>query len=110
MSIEEISFLTPKEQLWESEVLMNFFNLATNERERYEIQAKRLLENNKLEVQTDLGVIKYQVSEGFFTFDISVKPGPLESISSQSPIPETDVQKLETLVEFFARSEAGIIA
>ena len=67
-------------------------------------------EENKLEVQTDSEVINYQVLDGYFTFEISVKSGSLESYSSQIPIPATDVEKLETLVEIFARSEAGVIA
>jgi hypothetical protein len=109
MPIEKISFLTPDEQLKESEVLMNFFDLVISERKRYEIQAKELLEKKKLEVQSDSKVIKYQERTDCFTYNISLKPGSLENYSSQIPIPENDLDKIEALVEFFARSEAGVI-
>jgi hypothetical protein len=102
--------LTPELKNREQEVFINFSRLLESERSRYEDQARKLMEQKKLETEVTGFRLSYIVKEKSYLCKLHnlVKSG--NSYEIEFPIPDSEIDKLETLIELFAQSEAGRIS
>ena len=104
------SFLNPQQLVRESEVLSEFCRLIVEERSRYENQAEIFLETGSFSRVNNDYSFKYKIKDDRFVWHAKPSTPTENSYSSEIPIPETMVDKIETLIEFFAQSEAGFIS
>jgi hypothetical protein len=104
------SFLTPQQLVRESEVLSEFCRLIVEERSRYENQAEIFLETGSFSRVNGDYSFKYKMKDDCFVWHAKPFSPTENSYSSEVPIPEAMVDKIETLIEFFAQSEAGFIS
>ena len=104
------SFLTPQQLVRESEVLSGFCRLIVEERSRYENQAEIFLETGSFSRVNGDYSFKYKMKDDRFVWHAKPFSPTENSYSSEVPIPEAMVDKIETLIEFFAQSEAGFIS
>jgi hypothetical protein len=104
------SFLTPEQLIRESEVLSECSRLMLEERSRYENQAEIFLETGSFSRVNGDYSFKYKMKDGRFVWHAKPFSPTENSYSSEVPIPEAMVDKIETLIEFFAQSEAGFIS
>lgn len=104
------SFLTPEQLIRESEVLSECSRLMLEERSRYEDQAKIFLETGSFSRVNGDYSFKYKMKGDRFVWHAKPISPTENSYSSEVPIPKTMVDKIETLIEFFAQSEAGFIS
>ena len=102
--------LTPEQKNREQEVFVHFSRLMETQRSRYEAQAKNLIEQKKLE--TNLGGFRltYLVKANSYLCMLNNLDKSGKSYEIGFPIPESDFEKLETLIELFAQCEAGRIS
>jgi hypothetical protein len=102
--------LTPELKNREQEVFINFSRLLETERSRYEDQARKLMEQKRLETDVTGFRLSYIVKEKSYLCKLHnlVKSG--NSYEIEFPIPDSEIDKLETLIELFAQSEAGRIS
>jgi hypothetical protein len=102
--------LTPKQKNREQIVLMNFSRLLETERSRYEAQAIQLIELKKLETEVPGFKLSYAVKEKSYLCKLQNKDKTGNSYEIEFPIPDSKPDKIETLIELFAQSEAGRIS
>ena len=110
MDREDRFELTPELKNREQEVFINFSRLLETERSRYEDQARKLMEQKRLETDVTGFRLSYIVKEKSYLCKLHnlVKSG--NSYEIEFPIPDSEIDKLETLIELFAQSEAGRIS
>ena len=101
--------LTPNEIIRESEILFTFQNLLITEKSRYESQANKLLEDTSLHAEIDGYDLSYQINLDTYVCHITNQDKSGNSYAIEIPIPNSQAERLETLVELFAQSEAGLI-
>jgi len=104
------SFLTPEQLIRESEVLSECCRLMEEERSRYENQAEIFLDTGSFSRVNGNYSFKYKIKDGRYIWHAKPSSPTENSYSSEVPIPETMIDKIETLIEFFAQSEAGFIS
>lgn len=109
MKKEDEIELTPEQKNREQEVFIHFSHLLETERFRYESQAKTLIEQKKLETSVDGFRLSYVVKENSYLCQLHNLDKSGKSYEIEFPIPDSDFDKLETLIELFAQSEAGRI-
>ena len=103
------SFLTPAQQIRESEVIAECFRLMQVERSRYELQAATLFKRGSFSRQNGNYLLKYKIKDDRFVWHALPALATENSYSGEAPIPEAHDDKIEQLIEFFAHSEAGFI-
>ncbi len=110
MAREDGFELTPELKNRDQEVFINFSRLLETERSRYEDQARKLMEQKRLETDVTGFRLSYIVKEKSYLCKLHnlVKSG--NSYEIEFPIPNSEIDKLETLIELFAQSEAGRIS
>ena len=101
--------LTPDELIRESEILFTFQNLLITEKSRYESQANKLLEEISLHTKIVGYDLSYQINAETYVCRITNRDKSGNSYAIEVPIPNSQAEKIETLVELFAQSEAGFI-
>lgn len=101
--------LTPDEIIRESKILFAFQNLLITEKSRYESQANKLLEEISLHTKTTEYDLSYRINADTYECRITNLDKSGNSYAIEIPIPNSQAEKLETLVELFAQSEAGFI-
>ena len=101
--------LTPDEIIRESKILFTFQNLLITEKSRYESQANKLLEEISLHTKTTGYDLSYRINSDTYECRITNLDKSGNSHAIEIPIPNSQAEKLETLVELFAQSEAGFI-
>jgi hypothetical protein len=106
MDLDSPLSLTPGEQLRVDQAMERFWNLLNSERSRYETQARGLIESQTLVTETDDFVVKYKINGDRYISQGNPKAKGGQSFSIEFPIPTTDQEKIESLVELFAQSEA----
>ena len=109
MDIDE-SFLTPAQQIRESEVIAECSRLMEVERSRYELQAAILFEKGSFSRQNGNYMLKYKIKDDRFVWHALPALATENSYSCEAPIPKSRTEQIEQLVEFFAQSEAGFIS
>lgn len=106
MDLDEPLILSPDEQLRVDQIMERFWNLLNSERSRYETQAHELIKNQVLVTETEAFVLKYKINGDFYMSRGNPKVTGGQSFSIEFPIPITEQEKIESLVELFAQSEA----
>lgn len=106
MDSEDQDILTPEEEAHERELISKCFQLMRDERSRYEAQAIRLIESAELETETEDFKLSYLVKENTYICRMNSKNKSGNSYEIEFPIPELENEKIETLIELFAQSEA----
>ena len=102
--------LTPKVKLRESEVLLKYQNLLNSEKSRYELQAQQLLVEGFLHTKIDGLKRTYFVNENTYRCNIYDPNSLGTDHAMELPIPGSQEDKIQLLVELFAQSEAGFIS
>ncbi len=102
--------LTPDQRRREQTVLANFSHLIETERSRYENQAIQLLEKKQFESEVDGFKLSYLVKPNTYLCRLQNHDISGNSYEIEFPIPDSEEEKLETLIELFAQSEAGRIS
>ena len=92
----------------DSEIML-FFELLEREECRYESQARELLATRFLSRELNGHSLDYFVQDGSFCCEIKKIPYTGESTSINFPIPITKKNKIRSLIELFAQSEAGAL-
>ena len=92
----------------DSEIFL-FFELLEREKSRYESQARELLANRFLSRELNGHSLDYFVQAGSFCCEIKKIPYTGASTSINIPIPITKKNKIRSLIELFAQSEAGAL-
>jgi hypothetical protein len=100
--------LTPDQTRREQAVLANFSHLT--ERSRYENQAIQLLEKKQFESEVDGFKLSYLVKPNTYLCRLQNHDISGNSYEIEFPIPDSEEEKVETLIELFAQSEAGRIS
>ena len=101
--------LTPEELIRESEILFIFQNLLISEKSRYESQANKLLEEISLHTKIVGYDLSYQINSETYVCRITNRDKSGNSYAIEVPIPNSQAEKMETLIELFAQTEAGFI-
>ena len=101
--------LTPDELIRESEILFTFQNLLITEKSRYESQANKLLEEISLHTKIVGYDLSYRINSDTYECRITNLDKSGNSYAIEVPIPNSQAEKIETLVELFAQTEAGFI-
>lgn len=109
MDSEDPDFLTPEQKMREQEVIARCFNLMRDERSRYEEQAQKLLATEFFFSKSDNYELFYLIQEDRYICNANPQSPLGESFSIEAPIPDTQEEQIETLIELFAQSEAGLI-
>jgi hypothetical protein len=109
MEHEDEIQLSPDESLQESQILLTFEELLRTEKFRYEEQAHKLIEETSLE--TEIHGIKrsYRVTVDTYRCRVNSRDLSGKGYEIEVPIPGSQSEKMETLIELFAQSEAGSI-
>jgi hypothetical protein len=102
--------LTPDQILREQAVLANFSHLIETERSRYENQALQLLEKKQFESEVDGFKLSYLVKPNTYLCQLQNCDLSGDSYEIEFPIPDSEEEKLEILIELFAQSEARRIS
>jgi len=102
--------LTPEKKNREQTVLINFSRLLETERSRYEAQAIQLIKLKRLETEVAGFKLSYIVNEKSYLCQLRNQDKTATSYEIEFPIPDSESDKLETLIELFAQSEAGRIS
>ena len=106
MDFDDPLSLAPDEQLRVDQTMERFWNLLNSERSRYETQARGLIESQTLVTETDDFVLKYKIDGDRYIGRGNPKVKGSQSFSIEFPIPAADQEKIESLIELFAQSEA----
>lgn len=101
--------LTPDEIVRESKILFTFQNLLITEKSRYESQANKLLEEISLNTKTTRYDLSYRINSDTYECRITNLDKSGNSHAIEVPIPNSQAEKMETLIELFAQTEAGFI-
>ena len=101
--------LIPDEIIRESKILFTFQNLLITEKSRYESQANKLLEEISLHTEISGYDLSYQINLDTYECRITNQDKSGNSYAIEVPIPNSQAEKIETLVELFAQTEAGFI-
>ncbi|CAB4989961.1 MAG: hypothetical protein F2879_04915 [Actinobacteria bacterium] len=109
MDFEDPDFLSPEQKLQEQEVITRCFNLMRDERSRYEEQARTLLANRFFVSEDGTNGLAYSIQGDRYICNANPQSPLGESFSIEAPIPDTQEEQIETLIELFAQSEAGLI-
>ena len=109
MDFGDPDFLTPEQKMREQEVISRCFNLMRDERSRYEEQAQKLLASEFFFSKSGNYDLSYLIQEDRYICKANPQSLLTQSFSIEAPIPDTFEEKIETLVELFAQSEAGLI-
>lgn len=108
MDDEDLDLLSPRDKFREQLMLTRVALLLRDERSRYETQAKDLLTHKKLKTENDLYIFSYFVkTDGFICKGQSKSPYG-QSFSTTLPIPDSQEDQIEQLIDLFAESEAGL--
>jgi hypothetical protein len=107
MDLDDSLSLSPNEQLRVDQTMERFWNLLNSERSRYETQARELIENQTLVTETDDFMLKYSIRGDLYVSRGIPKQKDSDSFCIEFPIPDTKQERIESLVELFAQSEAG---
>jgi len=107
MDLDNSLNLSPDEQLRVDQTMERFWNLLNSERSRYETQARELIESQTLVTETDNFMLKYSIRGDLYVSRGIPKQKDADSFCIESPIPDTKQERIESLVELFAQSEAG---
>ena len=110
MESEDGFELTPKQKSKERLVLKNFSRLLETERSRYEAQAIQLIELKRLETEVAGFRLSYSIKEKSYLCQLQNQDKTGKSYEIEFPIPDSNSDKLETLIELFAQCEAGRIS
>ncbi len=102
--------LTPDQTRRERTVLANFSHLIETERSRYENQAIQLLEKRQFESEIDGFKLSYMVKPNTYLCRLQNHDISGDSYEIEFPIPDSEEEKLDILIELFAQSEAGRIS
>jgi hypothetical protein len=106
MDLDDPLSLSPDEQQRVDKAMERFWNLVNSDRSRYETQARELIESQTLVTETDDFVLKYKITGDRYISRGNPKVKGDQSFSIEIPIPATEQEKIESLVELFAQSEA----
>ena len=109
MDFADPDFLSPEQKLREQAVIARCFNLMHDERSRYEKQAQTLLASSSFIVEDLTYCLAYSIQGDRFICDSTSNTSVSQSFSIEVPIPSTQEEQIETLIELFAQSEAGLI-
>ncbi len=104
------NFLTTDQEVRESDVIAECNRLMRDERSRYESQAAILLEKGSFSRQNGNYLIRYKVMDNRFAWQANPPSAMENSYSGEAPIPDSDDEKIEQLIELFAHTEAGFIS
>lgn len=110
MEIEDGFELTPAQKLRERDVIAECFQLMRDERSRYETQAIHLIKNGTFEKESDEFNFSYRVKEDTYLCRMRNKNKFGNSYEMELPIPDSESDKIEILVELFAQSETERIS
>jgi hypothetical protein len=94
----------------EQAVLITFSRLLETERSRYEAQAIQLIELKRLETEVAGFRLSYSIKEKSYLCQLQNQDKTGKSYEIEFPIPDSNSDKLETLIELFAQCEAGRIS
>ena len=109
MDFENPDYLSPEQLLRETELLTLCSNLMRDERSRYEQQAKKLLASKFFASKSGIYDLTYSIRGDRFICDANPQLPLIHSFSIEAPMPDTQAEQIETLIELFAQSEAGLI-
>lgn len=104
------NFLTIEQEVRESVVIAECNRLMRDERSRYESQAAILLETGSFSRQNGNYLIRYKVKDNRFAWQANPSTAVENSYSGETPVPDSDDEKIEQLIELFAHTEAGFIS
>jgi hypothetical protein len=106
MDVDDPLILSPEEQQRVDQAMDLFGDLLTSERSRYEQQARQLIDNQTLATETDDFIFTYKINGDRYISRGNPKISGGQNFSIEFPIPNTEQEKIESLVELFAQSEA----
>ncbi len=106
MDLDEPLILSPEEQLKVDQAMAHFLNLLNSERSRYELQARELIESQTLTTETDDFLLKYKIIGDRCLSRGNPKISGGQGFSIEYAIPATEQEKIDSIVELFAQSEA----
>jgi hypothetical protein len=106
MDLDDTLILSPEEQQRVDQAMEGFGNLLISERLRYELQARQLIETQALSTETDDFIFTYKINVDRYISRGNPKIRGGQSFSIEFPIPTTEQEKIESLIELFAQSEA----
>lgn len=106
MDPDETLILSAEEQQRVDQAMERFGNLLISERSRYELQAHQLIKTQALSTETDDFLLKYKINGDCYISRGNPKVSGGQGFSIEFPIPATEQEKIESLVELFAQSEA----
>lgn len=109
MDTEDPVLLSPEQKLREQEVITRCFNLMRDERSRYEQQAQILLTRRFVASESEFYELAYSIQGDRYICNANSLSPLRNSFSIELPIPNTREGKIESLIELFAQSEAGLI-
>lgn len=87
-------------------LISTFAELCETERDRYLLQASRLIENGSLEIFRNNCKFRYHISENDLTFHVN-RMANNTSFSGRMPMSYAKEELIEKLVTVFAQSEAS---
>jgi hypothetical protein len=106
MDLDDTLILSPEEQQRVDQAMAHFLTLLNSERSRYEMQARELIDSQTLTTETDDFLLKYKINGDRCVSRGNPKVSGGQGFSIEFPIPSTEQEKIESLVELFAQSEA----
>jgi len=106
MDLDDTLILSPEEQQRVDQAMEGFGNLLISERLRYELQARQLIETQALSTETDDFIFTYKINGDCYISQGNPKVRGEQSFSIEFPIPNTEQEKIDSLVDLFAQSEA----
>ena len=108
MASEEPS-LSAEQTRRQSEVLAECARLMRDDRSRYEDQARRVIEDGSLSIETAKYAFEFSMGPGRFACNASPKSLDYKRFEISIPIPESSREQVDALVELFAQAEAGLV-
>lgn len=109
MDYEVPEFLSLEQRIREQEVITRCFNLMHDERSRYEEQAQELLTSEFFFSKNGIYDLSYLIQGDRYICKANPHSSLTRSFSIEAPIPDTQEEKIEVLVELFAQSEASLM-
>jgi hypothetical protein len=106
MDLDDTLILSPEEQQRVDQALERFGNLFISERSRYELQARQLIETQALSTETDDFLLTYKINGDRCVSRGNPKISGGQGFSIEFAIPATEQEKIDSIVELFAQSEA----
>jgi hypothetical protein len=80
-----------------------------SERSRYELQAIEFMAQQTLATETEGYVLNYNIKRDRYISCGTPKQEGSDSFSIEIPIPNSQLERIDALVELFAQSEAGLM-